>query len=130
MAKILIIDDSRFARNSLARILEQDDHSVEQAGDGKQGIESIVRKSPDLVIADLLMPEMDGFEMLGALKDMESSPPVIIVTADIQDSTRSRCMESGAFKVLEKPVKPSLLREAIGEGLSSGGKGATDDVVD
>ncbi len=129
MAKILIIDDSRFARNSLGRILEQDDHQIGQAGDGKEGIEKIAVQAPDCVIADLLMPEMDGFEMLEALKAMEASPPVIIVTADIQDSTTERCMESGAFKVLAKPVKSSLLRETVRDALASGGKGVPNDIV-
>ncbi len=123
MNKILIIDDSRFARNSIGRILQQEGLEIIQAEDGKKGLVAIAEHLPDCVVADLLMPEMDGFEMLAALMDMQSRPPVIIVTADIQDSTRDKCMACGAFRVLEKPVKASLLKQTVRGALEEAMKG-------
>lgn len=110
MATILIIEDSRFTRSSIAKVLKANAYTVLEAENGAQGLAMIISCNPDIVISDLLMPEMDGFELLEALLSRNISIPVIIMSADIQDTTRRRVLELGAKTLLNKPFQgPALL---------------------
>ncbi len=124
MATILIIEDSRFTRSSISKVLKASGYEVLEAENGSQGLEAILRSRPDAVISDLLMPEMDGFELLEALRSRAISVPVIIMSADIQDTTRSRVLELGAKILLNKPFQGPVLLEVLRDlGL---GKGAVE----
>ena len=72
MSKILIIDDERGIRNTLKEILADEGHEVEVAENGKQGLEMAQAKAYDLIFSDIKMPEMDGMEVLKALKNGEN----------------------------------------------------------
>ena len=119
MVKILIIDDSLFQQKILTGILKEAGYDVVCAENGKDGLEYAEKEKPDVVITDLLMPEFDGFFLLESMKAKIERVPVIIITSDIQDSTRKRCTTLGAAGFLNKPVKKETLLPAIKKVLSS-----------
>ena len=75
---------------------------------------------PDCIILDLLMPELDGFGVLEALKQKGSKIPVIVLSADIQDSVREQCLGLGAAMMLQKPAKAPKILEALDQVLNKG----------
>ncbi len=117
MPLILIADDAAFARRMVKKALKEDSYEILEASNGKECLEMITTYSPDCIVLDLLMPELNGFEVLKELHKQDSNIPVIVLSADIQDTTRSQCKELGAFNMLQKPLKPAEIREAISEVL-------------
>ena len=113
MSKILIIDDSRFQRTILQNILKNDGHQVLEATSGRAGLTMAESERPDLIILDLIMPEVDGFSVLSILKQSQSDIPVVILSADIQKATREECLQAGAAAFLNKPVDPPELARTI-----------------
>ena len=113
MASILIIDDSSFMRGKLRAILKKENHTIQEADDGIKGLQLASSQRFDVILLDIIMPGMDGLKILGALRERNSSSPVIVITADIQESVRRQCMELGAVDVLNKPPKESDLLNAI-----------------
>ncbi len=103
MAQILLIDDSWLSRKGLAGMLKPLGHEVLQADGGKAGLKMIQEHSIDCIFLDLLMPEMDGYAVLEALKEQGGQIPVFICTADIQDTVRVKCLDLGAAGLLNKP---------------------------
>ncbi|MBT3384468.1 MAG: response regulator [Prolixibacteraceae bacterium] len=93
-------------------------HEVIEAGGGALGLEKIGETNPDCIICDLLMPEVSGFMVLEELQKKGNTIPVIILTADIQDSVRETCLSLGARVVLNKPPKDVILGEAINNYLN------------
>lgn len=119
MAKILLVDDSSFQRKNVSKILVAMGHKVVAAENGKVGLEKAETDQPDLIITDLLMPVMDGISYLRGLNTRKLMIPVIVVSADIQETSRTECMELGAKTFLNKPIKESDLKKAIAKALSS-----------
>ncbi len=113
MVTVLIIDDSSFFRKRIRSMVAAQGHDTLEASDGRQGLEMITLHSPDCVLMDLLMPEMDGLELLEKLRENGSQIPVIVVTSDIQETTRAQCLELGAKTILNKPPKPAEICHAI-----------------
>jgi DNA-binding response OmpR family regulator len=105
MAKILIIDDSRFARLKLSDNLKTGGFDVVEASNGEEGLKVAESEQPDCIICDLLMPVMDGFGVLRGLKDKGLKIPVLILTSDIQDKTRAKVLELNATDLINKPPK-------------------------
>jgi len=118
MVCILIIDDSAFQRKIISSVLNGENHTVITASNGHEGLKKAVLEKPDLIITDLLMPEMDGGTFLSEVKKAGLSIPVIILTSDVQKVTRDRCLALGAFSVLNKPVNREALLELIRTALS------------
>ncbi|TLX73729.1 response regulator [Labilibacter sediminis] len=102
---ILIIDDSITTRNFLSNILKENGHEVTEAADGVEGLIKTNQIKPEMILLDLLMPNMDGFQVLRELKKNKISIPVIVLTADIQDDVKEECYELGAKYFLNKPFK-------------------------
>ena len=117
MALILVIDDSTFQRHMIRTMVESAGHHVLEAGNGREGLQLLGSKKPDCVLMDLIMPELNGFSMLKAFQGSHSKIPVVIVTADIQQSTYKQCLELGAVAVLNKPLRPDELHETIEKAL-------------
>lgn len=117
MALILLIDDSGYSRILTGKLLKQAGHELMEAENGLQGLKALTTRTPDCVIADMLMPEMDGQKFLMALRGMNSSVPVIMLTADAQEKTRSICLELGAQDVLYKPPSSEILLAAVNRAL-------------
>jgi two-component system chemotaxis response regulator CheY len=119
-AKVLIIDDSGLARRLLRKIVEELGHEVEEASDGAQGLERYVLNHHDVVILDLLMHGMYGMEVLQKFKELNQELPVIIVSADIQRTTREQVQVAGAAAMVNKPVTKEQLAEVLGIVLEGG----------
>lgn len=120
MAKILVVDDSLFARLKVCDILHGAGHETLEAGDGREGLARAQEQTFDCILTDLLMPEMDGVALLAALRAAEVKTPVIVLTADIQESRRRQCLDLGAAGFLGKPPQSRPLLEAIAQLLPAG----------
>jgi CheY-like chemotaxis protein len=120
MATILVVDDSMFARLNICNMLHSAGHETEEAADGREGLEKAGIVKPDCIISDLLMPELDGIEFLAALKERKLGLPVIILTADIQETKRRQCLELGAAGFAYKPPQKAeilaLVDRILGQG--------------
>lgn len=106
MAKLLIIDDERGIRNTLREILADEGYEVEVAENGKQGLEMAQAKAYDLIFSDIKMPEMDGMEVLAALKnaDEPADCPVVMITGHGDVETAVQALKAGAYDFLVKPL--------------------------
>ncbi len=100
---ILIIDDSPVSRMMLAKALPKGDYILRQAGGGVQGLEMYQEQRADLVLLDLTMPEMDGFETLARLMDVDPQAKVVVVSADIQAKSQDKVKSLGALDFVPKP---------------------------
>ncbi|WP_430817643.1 response regulator [Carboxylicivirga sp. RSCT41] len=119
MKKILIVDDSYVARLYLESLLEGQGYALAQAEDGQVALEMMEYEPPHAMIIDLLMPRMTGLQLLEALQDYKNRPEVIVVSADIQESTRQRCQELGAKAFLSKPVMQGELLKKVNQLFNS-----------
>ena len=114
MAKLLIIDDERGIRNTLREILADEGYEVEVTENGKQGLEMACAKAYDLIFSDIKMPEMDGLEVLKALKNGENDEngdatlngecPIVMITGHGDVETAVQALKLGAYDFLLKPL--------------------------
>jgi DNA-binding response OmpR family regulator len=109
---VLVVDDNEMNRDVLARHLERQGHGVAVAENGRQALEMVKTHSFDLVLLDILMPEMNGYQVLQRLKsdDTWRDIPVIMISALEDIDSVVRCIEIGAEDYLPKPFDPVLLR--------------------
>ncbi len=118
MKTILIVEDSRVSRKQMIRGLQKE-FNILEAHNGKDGLMMAISHKPDCILSDLLMPDMDGFQLLEGLKSSNVSTPVIVISSDIQDTTRKRVTSLGAFALLNKPAPmdevKETIRKAVGE---------------
>jgi len=114
-AKILVVDDVAGNRDLLRRRLEREGHTVLMAGDGKEALARIAGGGLDLVLLDILMPEMDGFQVLHHVKSTVAGRdiPVIMISSLDEIDSVVRCIEMGAEDFLPKPFDPVLLRARV-----------------
>jgi adenylate cyclase len=115
-ARILIVDDEPFNRDVLAQELELLDHVSVAAIHGREALARLAGETVDLILLDIMMPEMDGFEVLRHLKEdarLRHTPVIMISALDDLDSV-VRCIELGAEDYLPKPFDPVLLKARIG----------------
>lgn len=113
MTHILVVDDSALIRNKLTSILRNFGFTVEHAVNGQDALEKVGEQAFDCVFSDLLMPVMDGFQFLEEVKKSHPDLPVIVVSADIQELTREKCLKLGALGVLPKPPKEQDVKELL-----------------
>ena len=105
--KVLIVDDSLLVRNSLKRIildLGSSDAMILAAKDGKAGLELFKKEAPDILILDLLMPVMDGTEVMRHLKEMNHNAFIAILSSNFQKPVKERLLGLGANLFVEKPM--------------------------
>jgi adenylate cyclase len=117
--RILVVDDNRMNRLLLGRGLEQQGHAVAFAEDGQEALERLHREDFDLMLLDVLMPRVDGFEVLGKMKEdsrLRDLPVIVTSALDELDSV-VKCIELGAEDYLTKPVNAVLLRARVGSSL-------------
>ena len=125
MATILVIDDEPRMLRVMREILELDDHNVIEATSGDQGIAEIVAQPIDLVITDIIMPEKEGIETLGEIKQDYPDLPIIAISGGSLTGAGSYLATAaalGACATLEKPFHSSELRAVVNAAL---GKDAT-----
>lgn len=113
MAKVLIVEDSGFQRTIIKRIVTRFGHETIEAKTGREALRQIEDEQPDIILLDMLMPDIDGFQVLKVLKSKHLQTPVIVITADVQETTRQRCEESGVRDILYKPVDEDKLSSAL-----------------
>lgn len=115
MAKVLIVDDSPTETHKLTSMLEKHGHSVSCAANGEEGVEKARRELPDVVLMDVVMPGLNGFQATRQLSRNQetASIPVIIVTTKDQETDRVWGMRQGAKQYLTKPVSEAELIKAI-----------------
>lgn len=113
---VLVVDDNEMNRDMLVRRLTPLGYAVEIACDGKQALDMIYSGHFDLILLDIMMPIMDGFEVLDKLKSNSryKALPVIMITALDDSSTAARCINLGADDYLTKPFDPTLLKARVG----------------
>jgi twitching motility two-component system response regulator PilH len=111
--KVLIIDDSWIARLKIGEIIKSDGFAVIETSSGQEALENIAYDPPDVILLDLLMPEMSGQDVLHKLSEQGCNIPVIVISADIQDTTKAECIGAGAAAVINKPPKREELLEEI-----------------
>ena len=120
MAKIVLMEDDAGTRTLIASVLKKDGHAVLPAADGAQGLLLVEDERPDLVISDVQMPELNGFQMLAALRGNPqiAATPVILLTS-LQERAHMRIgMTTGADDYITKPFRPGELREAVAAQLN------------
>jgi adenylate cyclase len=117
--RLLVVDDNKVNRLLLGRGLEQYGHRVSFAENGREALEKLHRNEFDMMLLDIQMPVMDGFQVLDRVaSDLELRDIPVIVTSSVEDlDSVVRCIEMGAEDYLIKPVNPILLRARIGAGL-------------
>lgn len=118
-ARLLVADDNKVNRLLLTRSLELQGHSVASADNGRTALEMLRREDFDLMLLDMEMPEMNGFQVLEALaQDLKLRDLPVIVTSSLEGVEHVvRCIELGAEDFLTKPVNPVLLKARIGASL-------------
>jgi two-component system response regulator AtoC len=119
MPLILLVDDDEEVRWSLKQFLKGEDYEFAEAGSGQEGCEFIQRKTADLVILDLRMPGMDGFQTLEKLIQIESSIQVLILTGNDSVKGAVQAMKLGAADYLVKPVDPEEFRLVVRKTLEN-----------
>jgi two-component system LytT family response regulator len=119
--RVMVADDEPIGRHRLVRLLqaEPDTDVVAACADGEEAVEAIREHAPDIVLLDIQMPHLDGFEVVAALGEAQQ-PAVIFVTA--HDQYALRAFEVHAFDYLLKPVDQDRLREAMARAISSVGR--------
>lgn len=127
--KLLICDDSSFARKQMARALPKEwDAEVSFANDGAEGLEAIRAGRGEVIFLDLNMPELDGYEVLQAMREEGLSGSVIVVSGDIQPEAHQRVTQLGALAFIKKPVDATELMEVLAElGFWTGAGTRSDD---
>ena len=119
MARILIVDDSPTQALSLSKILKKHGHEILSAKDGAEGVEVAKAELPDLVLMDVVMPKVNGFQATRQITKNPSTShiPVIIVTTKDQETDRIWGARQGAKSYVVKPVEEASLLEAIAQYL-------------
>ena len=132
---VLIVEDEKIIVDILRFNLEKDDYAVETAYDGETGLRLAVEKNPDLVLLDLMLPKMNGFDVCRRLREKGSNVPIIILTAREEEGDKVQGLELGADDYITKPfsmrelmarVKANIRRTAMGQpaagaAMSAGG---------
>ena len=115
MARILVIEDETVIAQVIRLLLEPQGHDVLIADDGSRGFAAAQRQAIDLIILDLMMPVMDGFTALEALRGNErtASIPVMVLSARSDDESQRRCREFGVETFLQKPFESEGLIQAV-----------------
>jgi CheY-like chemotaxis protein len=115
MATILIVDDQVSTLDLMAATIHMLGHNPVIATNAPQALELIDSNSPDLVLLDLMMPGMNGLEMLARLRANAGTeqPPVVVITAGGEYDIEDRVLEAGGTACLQKPIKIEQLKETI-----------------
>ena len=121
MSKILIVEDVEMNRDLLVQLLE-DDYELVEAADGREGLEKIRSEAPDLVLLDISLPEMDGYEVTRAVRadDDIKGTKIIAVTAHAMAGDEEKALEAGCDDYLTKPIDEEELWSKVEKQLADG----------
>lgn len=115
LPKILIVDDSVSIRRTLRQTLSQKDYIILEASDGREALEKIEEESPDLLLLDLEMPRMNGYDVLNVLRTRSLLPDlkIVLLTSRVSKKHKQRARELGAHRYLTKPCADNILLETV-----------------
>ena len=115
MSRVLVIDDEPDVLLLCRVNLQHAGHEVLEAPDGERGLATALGHTPDAVVLDLMLPGLDGYGVLSALRERDETKdiPVLILTAKAQREDRVRCWEQGASEYMTKPFSPAALSSAL-----------------
>jgi CheY-like chemotaxis protein len=112
LPRVLLVEDAPFLRYAFGRLLRLNGFEVLETTDGREALECIKDFQPDLVVTDLMMPVMDGVELIRRLREDPSTAelPILAITADASELTERRARQAGAAEFLTKPIDlPALI---------------------
>lgn len=120
MAKILIIDDSSTITQMLAAFLKKEGHDIITAGEGVTGVKMAQSEKPDVILLDIMLPKLNGFEVCNMLKmdSLYAHIKIIMFTAKASEETRSLSLETGADAYLTKDTDPDKILDAVNKLLN------------
>lgn len=123
--RILVVDDEPRVREMIEFRLRQYGFEVLQAADGREALAVASKEQPDLVLLDVMMPELDGFQVCSRLKQHEATEhiPVVMLTAKAEAKDVTRAFNSGAVDYVVKPYDPAVLQQKIVQNLSASPRG-------
>ena len=113
MAKILVVDDAAFMRIRCSKLLIENGHEVVEAATGREAVEQYKSTSPDAVLLDIIMPDMDGLSALKEIRALDSDARVAMVTAMGQQSIVMEALEAGAKDFIVKPFNVERVLAAV-----------------
>jgi len=118
-ATILVVEDSKVVRSIIRDSLEKDGNRVVEAGSGREALEILPEVAPHLVIADIIMPEMDGLTLIEEIRKMPQYAvmPILVVSTESPDSHKEWGREYGVTGWLVKPFHPERIREVVQRAL-------------
>jgi len=117
MAKVLVSDDELSIRSLLSAVLRQKGYDVVLAENGRKGLESFHQERPDVIVLDLIMPEMDGMAVLQSIRCVDLNQPVIIFTGAWTPEKERQVHALGATECVEKAVSLGRLEDALKRAL-------------
>ena len=120
MATILVVDDSRFILDIVSFALKPTKHKVATAVDGVEALEKAKNTRVDLVVTDISMPRMDGFQLIQELRDLTTYrfTPLLVLTTEFRDDQKNRGKAAGATGWLVKPFDPDALLAVVNRVLN------------
>jgi DNA-binding response OmpR family regulator len=115
MARIYVVDDNADVRHVVIYALMDEGHDILMIRDGEAAIEALISEPPDLVVLDLMLPGLDGFEILNQMRSwgIQGNTRTIVLTARASDEDRRRVLELGADDFVSKPFDPENLAERV-----------------
>lgn len=115
MAKILYIEDNFENRLLVKRVLMVEGHTVLEACDGPQGLQVVRDQTPDLILVDINLPDMDGYEVTARMREMSAlhHVPIVALTANVLRGDRERSLEAGCDGYIQKPLDVDMLPTQI-----------------
>jgi two-component system cell cycle response regulator DivK len=115
MAKILYIEDNSGNRLLVKRILAVEGHEILEAADGREGLRIAAENAPDLVLVDINLPDIDGYEVTARLRQMPAMEriPIVALTANALRGDREKSLEAGCDGYIQKPLDVDMLPAQI-----------------
>jgi len=114
MTKVLIVDDSEPFRRLNAEFLKLDGHEVLMARNGRETLDLVRSEHPDILLLDIMMPGMDGYEICHQIKsDPEFRDTIVIMVTALSDSARFKSFQAGADEYLTKPISSRQIRKVV-----------------
>ncbi len=113
--RVLLVEDEKNIILGVRTCLDAVGYDVEIVEDGEEALNAVQREHPDLILLDLLMPKVDGFEVLKVLKGKDDTRkiPIIVLTAKAEEEDKQRAMDLGADSYMTKPFKPQELWDTL-----------------
>lgn len=117
MAEILIVEDDKAIQNLLKIALKQEGHTVATVGSAREGIDYAVKNIVDLIILDLGLPDMDGINVVQAVRGFNEKIPIIVVSARDDENEKINCLDAGVNDYVQKPFSSAELMARVRAGL-------------